>query len=288
MGLPRDHGRLRGRPARVRRLPGPSRRAYARAAACGHPDGGGPVVSVSGDSSAVAVVRGPARCPRISWADAEVAAVARDRARGMSARRQPPGPGPDQPRPGSGPAREPAAQPGGPAHARHGGTHLASDGRAHEPPDAAMEPRHPAQRWRAAPATSAARPEPRPYGPVSSPCLTHGSCPASRRGRSTARGCGGSSKGCGPSFPAGSLRCTGSPRTNGSRLPARPAARHEPVYWSRLGGPDASSCWPPGAPRPGQYRRRRCDESPPYSVGSRTTRQRKPGLRFLPQQEGGI
>ena len=54
-------------------------------------------MSVSGDSSAVAVVRGPARCPRISWADAGVAAVARDRAQGMSARaaaaRSGPGPG---------------------------------------------------------------------------------------------------------------------------------------------------------------------------------------------------
>ena len=54
-------------------------------------------MSVSGDSSAEAVVRGPARCPRISWADAGVAAVARDRAQGMSARaaaaRSGPGPG---------------------------------------------------------------------------------------------------------------------------------------------------------------------------------------------------
>ena len=31
-------GRLRGRPARARRVPGPSRRAHARAAACGHPE----------------------------------------------------------------------------------------------------------------------------------------------------------------------------------------------------------------------------------------------------------
>ena len=54
-------------------------------------------MSVSGDSSAEAVVRGPARCPRINWADAEVAAVARGRAQGMSARaaaaRSGPGPG---------------------------------------------------------------------------------------------------------------------------------------------------------------------------------------------------
>ena len=54
-------------------------------------------MSVSGDSSAEAAVRGPARCPRISWADAGVAAVARDRAQGMSARaaaaRSGPGPG---------------------------------------------------------------------------------------------------------------------------------------------------------------------------------------------------
>ena len=54
-------------------------------------------MSVSGDGSAVAAVGGPARRPRISWADAGMAALGRDRGHGMSARaaaaRSGPGPG---------------------------------------------------------------------------------------------------------------------------------------------------------------------------------------------------
>jgi len=180
-------------------------------------------VSVSGDSSAEAVVRGPARCPRISWADVEVAAVARDRAQGMSARaaaaRSGPGPG------AAGAAVRHANRPPSPADLLTPVTagrilHLTAGHMNRQTPRCNLTIRR-----------SVGGQHRYVHGGAGTPAVRSGflalpypmaRAPPPRRGRSTAQGCG-SSKGCGPSFPAGSLTCTGSPRTDGSRPPARPA-----------------------------------------------------------------
>ena len=47
----------------------------------------------------------------------------------------------------------------------------------------------------------------------------------------------------------------------------------------------AAGCAPAGSV---SRRALRCNSPPYFSAEAGTTRQRKPGLRFLPQQEGGI
>ena len=202
-------------------------------------------MSVSGDSSAETAVGGPARCPRISWAHAGVAAVARDRGHGMSARaaaaRSGHGPG------AAGAAVGHANRPPSPADLLTPVTagcivHLTAGQMNRQTP-----------RWNLAIRRSA-RGQPRyARGETETPAVRSGfpalpypmaRAPPPRRGRSTAQGCGGSSKECRPNFPAG----------------------------------------------PGQYRGGRCDViRHPISVRRPGPRANvNPGLRLLPQQEGGI